>query len=74
MTNFFIRVLLKLLGSSNRSLAELLEILHELESGLASACASSLVSLNYLSLGISLECLDFSIDFSNKLFHFFKEF
>ena len=65
------RILKLFLGSCHRNLAELLELLHEFESGLASTCASGLVALNYLSLSILLECNDLSIDFFYKLFHFF---
>ena len=56
---------------SNRNCAELLEVLHEGESGLAGTCTGGLVSLNELSFSVYLEISDFSIDFFNKLFHFF---
>ena len=59
----------ELLGSCNRNFAEFLEIFHKFESGLASACAGSLVSLNSLSLSIYLECCNFFIDFCNESFH-----
>ena len=51
------------------NLAEFLKILHKFEGGLASACASGFVTLNYLCLSIGLECLNVSVDFFNKCFH-----
>ena len=69
--HYFLQKMQLFLCFLNRNLAELLKVLHESESGLACACAGSLVSLNELSLGVYLEIGDFSIDFFNKLFHFF---
>ena len=54
---------------SHGNLAEFLKILHELKSGLACACASGLVALNYLSLSVYLEGLDVRVDFFYKCFH-----
>ncbi len=51
------------------NLTEFLEILHELQSGLAGAGASGFVTLNYLSLSVGLEGLNVGVDFFNKCFH-----
>ena len=61
---------LKLLCSLNRSLAELLHSLHEVESSLTSASASSLVTLLYLCVCVSYEYLVLCLDLIYKLFHF----
>ena len=59
-----------LLGLLNRNLSEFLEILHELESGLAGACAGGLVTLYYLSVSILYENVDLFFDFCDKILHF----
>lgn len=55
-----------LLGLLNRNLSEFLEILHELESGLAGACAGGLVTLYYLSISILYENVDLFFDFATR--------
>ena len=69
-TNFFRFHRKLVLSLVYGSLAELLEIFHKLKSSLACTSTSSFVSLGDLSLGISLEGLDFGVDFFYKLFHF----
>ena len=59
-----------LLGLLNRNLSEFLEILHELESGLARACAGGLVTLFYLSVSVLYEHVELCLDFSDKILHF----
>ena len=54
---------------SNRNFAELLEILHQIQSGLTGASTSSLVAFDDLSFSVSLEELDVLFDFLNKIFH-----
>ena len=44
-----------LLGCFNGDFAEFLELLHELEGGLAGACAGSLVALDHLGFCVNLE-------------------
>ena len=56
---------------SNGHCTEFLEVLHESESSLTCTCTGGLVALNELSFCVHLEISDFSIDFFNKLFHFF---
>ena len=68
---FFYKFCKLFLCFSNGHCAEFLEVLHESKSGLAGTCASGLVALNDLSFSVHLEISDFSIDFFNKLFHFF---
>ena len=63
-------VCLLLLGLLNRNLSEVLEILHELESGLAGACASGLITLFYLSVSVFYELVELCLDFSDKILHF----
>ena len=63
-------VCLLLLGLLNRNLSEFLEILHELESGLARACAGGLVTLFYLSVSVLYEHVELFFDFSDKILHF----
>ena len=69
---FFFKNCKLFLCFSNGHCAELLEVLHESKSGLACTCTSCLVALNELSFSVHLEISDFSIDFFNKLFHFFE--
>ena len=61
-----------LLSFGNGYFPELLEILHEIKSGLAGAGASCLVTLFNLSVSISDESLDLGLDLCYKLFHFYK--
>jgi len=58
-----------LLGSFHRKFAEFLEVLHESESGFASACAGGLVTLYYLCLCVLCEFGYFCVDLFDKLFH-----
>ena len=58
-----------LLSFLYRYFAEFLKIFHEGKSSLAGACASSLVSFNYLSLSVYLESCDLFFDLSYKFFH-----
>lgn len=57
------------LGFINGDLAELLEVLHEVEGGLAGAGAGCFVALYDLSFCIRYEFSDFSIDLFDELFH-----
>ena len=57
------------LRHSNGNFAELLEILHQIQSSLAGASTSSLVAFDDLSFSVSLEELDVLFDFLNKIFH-----
>lgn len=59
----------KLLRSLDGDFAELLEVLHEVESGLTGAGASGFVTLNYLSVCINNEEFVLSFNFLNKSFH-----
>ena len=59
----------KLLGCFHGDFAELLEVLHKLESGLAGAGTGSFVSLNNLSLSVELEEIHVLLDFLYKIFH-----
>lgn len=61
----------KLLRSLDGDFAELLEVLHEVESGLTGAGASGFVTLNYLSLSVLRKLGELGVDFFNKCFHFF---
>ena len=61
--------ILVLFGSFDGSFAELLEILHEIESGLAGAGAGGFVSLLNLSVCVDNEELVLCLDFLNKFFH-----
>ncbi len=58
-----------LLGLGHGSLAEFLQVLHQIKGSLAGAGTGGLVTLNNLSLSVQLESGDFSIDFFDKLFH-----
>ena len=58
-----------LLGCFNGDFAEFLELLHELEGGLAGACAGGLVALSDLCFGIGFEDIHRLLDFLYKLFH-----
>ena len=59
----------RLFRSLNGSLAEVLEILHQVQGGLTGTGASSFVTLNYLSVSIDYEFCVLSFDFLDKLFH-----
>ena len=59
----------KLLRVSDGSLAELLEVLHQLQGGLAGAGTGGLVSLDDLSFGVDLEEVHRLFDFLYKFFH-----
>ena len=58
----------QLFRSLNRNLSKLLHQLHEVKSSLASACASSLITLFYLSLSVLCINLILSLDLIYKLF------
>ena len=58
-----------LFGSLDGGFAELLEIVHEGEGGLAGAGTGSFVPLYYLGIGIDYEFLILGLDFLNKFFH-----
>lgn len=62
-----------LLGFFNGNLAEFLELLHELEGGLAGACAGSLVALDYLSFCVNLEEIHVRVDEIDEFLHFFDD-
>ncbi len=70
MSPLFGIVCLLLLGLLYGNLSEFLEILHEFESGLAGACAGSLVTLFYLSVSVLYEHVELFLDFSDKILHF----
>ena len=57
------------LSLSNRNFAELLEVVHQSKSGLASAGTSGLVTLDNLSFSVHLEEFDVLFDFLNKIFY-----
>ena len=59
-----------LLSFGDGNFPELLEILHEIKSGLAGTGASSLVTLFNLSVSIHDESLNLGLDLCDKLFHF----
>ncbi len=59
----------QLFSSFYRCLAEIFHQFAKIESGLASAGASSLVALNQLSLSIFLEESDLSVDSVYEFFH-----
>ena len=54
---------------SNRNFAELLEVVHQSESGLAGAGTGGLVTLDDLSFSIGFEEFYVLFDFLNKIFH-----
>lgn len=58
-----------LLGFLDGNFAEFLELLHELEGGLAGACTGSLVALDYLGFCINLEEVNVRIDEFYEFFH-----
>lgn len=58
-----------LLGSLDGGLAEFLELLHQLQGGLAGACAGGLVAFLDLGGGILLEGLEAGVDGFDEILH-----